>query len=138
MYFIFRKNGGQVLLITTDLSVAQSWQGSFTDFVQDPSTPDGADLSIPKIWDGVHVRNAVALEIANFTVAQSTDDNLQQRTNALNIYLSDPNFRKLMRAFAFVLLGQINTLRTKAALPTLQMSDVQTALQNAINSGNFD
>lgn len=42
--------------------------------VSDPATPDGVDLSVPKIWDGTVVRNATPGEMATFESSRSDDE----------------------------------------------------------------
>jgi hypothetical protein len=138
MIILYRKNGGEVLGASTDVTAYAGVDNTFFGTVTDPPFPQGSDLSIPKIYDTAQVRNATAQEQATFVTAAATDDNLQQRVSALNLANNNPIQRKILMAIVSVLLDEINTLRTTAGLGTRSMNQAKTAIQNKINSGSVD
>lgn len=162
MVFLYRKNGGEVLGVSTDPSAYADADATYYGALTDPAAPNGADLSVPKIYDGSQVRNASAPEQATFVTAAATDANLQQRTAALALAITNPVQRKILIGIVSVLIDELNTLRqwdasfktatngagTFAAFktavaglpatPDRTLAQAKTAIQNVINNGLVD
>lgn len=140
MIFLFRKSSGQVLIASTDNTNFAGSDPTYFGTVIDPPQPDGADLGIPKIWDGTNLRNATALEISNFPTFTATDVNLQNRTAAIVRLQTDVVFRKVLRAIVGQVVVQLNVLRTNPAIGLAAITEAQAenAIVNAINAGTFD
>jgi hypothetical protein len=107
------------------LSVANQ---SFTDrdtnlwgVITDPPTPDGTETRDPsgdlrvlgysKILDAGTARNATQPEIDGFAAAETADENVSDREAARALLRTHPTFRKLMKAYSDVLVGELNALR---------------------------
>jgi hypothetical protein len=138
MVFQYRKRGGQVLAASTD-------PNNFTDDVYfgvltNPPTPNGTDLSVPKIWDGTQVRNATAPEIATFASAAAIDQNLIERDQAVAWFTANPVQRKILRGMMAVMVDEINILRQNptAVLSARTQTQGETAVLNKIASGAVD
>ena len=113
MVFMYRISSGEVMGVSTDPATYAGINTTYYGTRVDPPTPNGADLSVPKIWDGGSVRNATANEIAGFPNFAASDLNLQQRDMAWDKYQgSDGVTRKYLRAAVSVLLDEINLIRT--------------------------
>jgi hypothetical protein len=72
MQFLYRINGGEVSIVSTEAITGHD--PAYFATVTDPLLPDGAGLAPPKIHVSGTVRNATAEEIANFAVAQDADE----------------------------------------------------------------
>lgn len=120
---LYRINGGEVIKIS---ATDQTWSDRNTTYwgvLTDPSLPDGSDVLDPtdqarvlgyaKFADvgGNSVRNAIQAELDNFPVAQEADENLQDKGRAQQIFLTHPQFRKLLTAYSDILKDEINILR---------------------------
>ncbi len=106
--------------------------------ITDPTLPDGKDLAIPKIKDGTTVRNATGPEILTFATAKSTDQTLIDRASAKDTYDLDPVAKKYLKAIVELMLDEINTLRALHSLSDRTLAQAKTAIDNKIDSGNFD
>jgi hypothetical protein len=138
--YLFRINGGQVLGVSIDATAYAGIDTSFFSTISNPPTPNGTDLSIPKIWDGTNLRNATAAEITSFATAATTDANLQARVAAIHRLQTDPIFRKALSAIVDVTVQQLNVLRAAVipALSPITKAQAINAIVNAINSGADD
>jgi hypothetical protein len=157
-YFVYRINGGEVLVGSVD---SQNVSGFFAQ-AQDPNTPDGVDLSVPKIYDGSSVRNATAQEIAYFAVAKDQDDAVLARSNQSGLLILGNKNGIVYKAIAEVMINEINILRRwivsfknqvalsssladlktiisgLSDLPDRTPTQARNAVQSSIKSGNND
>lgn len=141
MVFQYRKSSGEVLGVSADNAAYAGQDATYYASVQDPPQPNGADLSTAKIWDGTNLRNATSGEISGFPASTATDLTLQQRAVAWNrLQGTDAITRKMLQAIVSVLLDEINTLRTNAALglSARTMAQAKTAILNKLGSGTVD
>ncbi len=169
---LYRINGGEVIKIS---ATDQTWSDRNTTYwgvLTDPSLPDGSDVLDPtdqarvlgyaKFADvgGNSVRNAIQAELDNFPVAQAADEDLQDAERATDLFLTHPQFRKLMTAYSDILKDELNIVRgwtlsfkaavatagnlgqlqsEVAALPDLgdrTLSQLKTAIQNRISEND--
>ena len=120
---LYRINGGEVVKISaTDQQFAER-DADYWAVAADPNFPDGTDLrpdggagplrtlGYAKIIDGGDCRNATQPEIDNFAVAQDADESLMDRNRARELLTDHPQWRKLMTAFADIIMDEINILR---------------------------
>lgn len=159
LYFIYRVNGGEVLSVSVD---SQSpLPSSYLGEIQDPKTPNGSDLSSPKIYDGSQVRNATAQEISNFSVAAAQDEAMIARESSAK--LMDLGLNGIIhKSIVQNIVDEINILRgwimdfkaqvaasTNLAnlqsrvasldnLPDRTYTQARNAIKTAINSGTND
>lgn len=139
MIFLYRINGKEVIAASTDLNGFNDANLAFYGIVTDPATPDGVDLSIPKIYLNSVLRNATQTEIDAFAVARATDQNLQERDAAWDrIQGNDRIQRKAFKAFCSVLLDEINTLRAQHSLAPRTLQQGLTAIRNKLDGGTVD
>lgn len=136
--FLYRINGGKVLGISTDPAAYSNIDTSFFATIDNPSVPDGEDLTIAKIWDVTQVRNATSAEIAAFVTAESQDQVSTDRMQAKASINSLPITKKYLQAIVSLLLDEINTLRALHSLTDRTIAQAKTAIDNKIDSGNFD
>jgi hypothetical protein len=133
--FLFRINGGEVQGVSVDPNTYSSVTDPLLDFVVNPSTPDGADLGIPKIFISPStVRDATAPEIANFPVDEAFDLNVTQKQTAEDLIDVQIVFRKSFKALILVLIDEINVLRTLHSLPDRTLSQAVTAIKAKISN----
>lgn len=159
-FFIYRINGGEV-----DRASQHSHNGNLAPFfaeVQDPSTPDGTDLAVKKIFTGGVVRNATAQEITGFVTAKAQDDATQAHSLSEVLFNLNNLNGVALKAIAAVVIDELNTLRQWIAafkvevaaatnlanlqsrvaslpnMPDRTAAQARTAIKNAINSGAND
>lgn len=117
---LYRKSGGEVVKI----SATQTWpdvNSTYWGVLVAPTFTDGTEYRDPnedlrvlgyaKINDAGTVRNATQPEIDNFITAETADDDLMDAQAAEDLFLTHPQFRKLMTAFADVIKDELNILR---------------------------
>ena len=162
MIFLYRINGGEVLGVSVDMGAYAGIDAAFYAAIADPPTPDGIDLSVPKIYDGTNLRNASPSEITNFTSARNTDQVLSDRNGAKAWVNTLPVNKKALQGIASVLLDEfnlhadkinsilsavdaassLNDLKSRVALiadyPQRTMSQVLNAVDSKIDSGAVD
>lgn len=112
--FLYRKNGGQVLGVTTVEVPYPGINGTYFGIVTSPALPDGDNLSPAKIAVGSPVdtvRNATAPEQAAWPAAEAADDNLIARTEAILQFEGKLSDAKSRRVMIDVILDEINALR---------------------------
>lgn len=140
MIFLYRKSGGQVLGATVDVSAYAGIDATYFATVTDPPQSNGADLSVPKIYDLTNLRDATVPEQAAFVTAAASDLNLQQRAAAINRLQTDPVLRKILRAIVGSTLTAINPVRQNptTTFAAISQAQAETAILAAINAGTFD
>lgn len=163
MTYLYRISGGEVLGVSTDPSTYAAVDSAYYGVAVDPTTPDGNDLSVPKIFTAPStVRNATPAEQTAFVSAGSIDANLQQRAAALVLFQTNLTQRKVLQGLVAVLVDENNILRQwimafkaavaastnlanlqtrTAALPDMPdrtLPQARTAVQAKINSGVVD
>jgi hypothetical protein len=138
--YIYRLNGGQVLGQVYGVDSFAELDRAFYQFVTDPPTPDGVDLSVPKIYDGVRIRNATAPEQSAFVTAAAVNATALLRSLAVAMLQNDPLLRKVLSAIVDVMVQQINVLRTQptTTFAAITKQQAKTAIINAINDGSND
>lgn len=166
---LYRKNGGEVVKI----SATQTWpdvDSTYWGVLVAPTFTDGTEYRDPngdlrvlgyaKINDAGTVRDAIQSEIDNFATAETADGDLVDAQAAQDIFLTHPQFRKLMTAYSDILKDELNILRgwtadfktevaaatslgdlktRVAGLPTLAdrtLSQVKTQIQNRISEND--
>ena len=134
-------SSGEVIEIAeTQLkSVPNEFQGVLTD----PPLPDGSDYLSPdihlrvlgyaKINDNGTVRNATQQEIDTFASAEIDDRNQRMANLAINLFENDEKFRRIMIAFASILVNEFNILRAEHGLPDRTLEQLKTAIKNRIS-----
>ena len=140
MVFLYRKTSGQVLGVSIDGTAYSGVDATYFASVQDPPTPNGADLAVAKRWDGTNLRNATNPEVSGFAAFIATDNNLVARAAAINRLQSDVILRKILRAIVGQMVTQLNTLRTQPSTTFAAITEAQAeqAIVDAINAGTFD
>ena len=142
LFVLYRKNGGEVLGASKHADAYTSVDPVYFGMLIDPAFPDGVDIGVRKfaIPIGNTVRNATQIEMDNWPVAEAADDNLAARVKAKLAFTDDPQMRKILRAFASIVLDEINTLRQNPT--TVYSARTMTQLLNAISAkidaGNYD
>jgi hypothetical protein len=132
----------------TDIS---STNNTFGGYVQsgefavliDPPLSDGTEcrqnnadyrvFGYAKINDSGTVRNATQAEIDTFAPAQIDDRNQRDAGRSLNHLKTDPNLRRIITAFAAIMVSEINILRSEHGLPDRTLSQLKTAIENRIS-----
>jgi len=133
--FLYRINGGEVLGVSTTAATYAVIPDPLLAFVDAPSTPDGEDLAIPKIFiTPSTVRNASSPEAINFAVARAFDLNVTHKQEAEDLVDSQVVFRKAFKALALVLIDEINVLRTIHSLPDRTLSQAVTSIKGKISN----
>lgn len=136
MQFLYRKSSGQVLGVSSD----DSYGGLDTPFLTaatDPATPDGIDLSVPKIFvSGTNtVRNATSGEIAGFPAAEAADMATEKKSTA-NTFLDqlEEPIGILVQALALVVLDEVNALRSAAGLPARTVNQLRGSIKAKVQN----
>lgn len=143
---LYRINGKEVIKISSKGQTFADRNGTYWGVLTDPPLPDGTEfknddrelkiLGFAKIWDGTNVRNATQAEIDNFVVAESDDDKLQDKDEAINLFKTHPRFRKMMIAFADIIKDEINILRSQHGLPNRTLVQLKTAIENRMSEND--
>ena len=118
---LYRKSSNEVLAISlTDDPFLDNINEYFAA-IDNATYPDGTDcidssghhrvLGYAKILDGTVIQNATQVEIDTFLPAGVDDHNKQEADRAINYFQQDPKFRRIMIAFADIMVSQINKLR---------------------------
>ena len=138
MDVIYRISSGEVEFIGT-LGPGAGWYDPvFQDVLVDPPVPDGIIctlrvLGYAKINDNGTVRNATQIEIDGFAGFALDDKNQEEANKAAEYFQNDPKFRRVMIAFAAILVDEINILRAEHGLSDRTLSQLKTAIQNRIS-----
>lgn len=111
--------------------------------ISNASYPDGTQcmdskfdlriLGIAKILDGTVVRNATQVEIDSFGLAATEDGLIEEAAAAIRYFDNDPKFRRIMIAFAAILISEINILRSQHGLADRTLGQLKTAIRNRIS-----
>lgn len=136
---VYRVSSNEVLKIG---SISETFE-QFLAVKTGASFPNGTDTKDPngdhrvfgysKIVDGDVIRNATQIELDTFRPAAIDDRNQFQTTQAVNYFKNDPNFRRIMIAFAAILVNEINILRAEHALSDRTLEQLKTAIENRIS-----
>jgi len=121
-YVYYRLSSGEVEDIESEPLVKNSL--IFGEAV-DPSFPDGMNFNSPdgdadvlgyaKIYDNGVVRNATQGEIDGFAAARLDDKNKIQAEEAKLIFQNDPQLRRILKAFADIVLAAFSSSLTDFA-----------------------
>ena len=142
---LYRISSGEVASISvvdrTNFNVDLSYYGVLVD----PPLPDGIQwfdpapdyqrrvLGYAKINDNGTVRNATQIEIDGFAGFALDDKNQEEANKAAEYFQNDPQFRRVMIAFAAILVDEINILRAEHGLSDRTLSQLKTAITNRIS-----
>jgi len=141
---LYRISSGEV----TEISSADDTFDGFVNtpywgILIDPPLSDGMDvrdsnhsyevLGYAKINDNGTVRNATQQEIDTFATFRLDDYNKRDAAEAINYFKSDPKLRRIMIAFAAILIDEINILRSQHGLPDRTLVQLKTAIENRIS-----
>ena len=142
---LYRISSGEVMEISTSNKTESDFGMSSTYFgvLTDPPFTDGTQWLGPnyesrlfgyaKINDNSTIRNATQEEIDGFLLAAVGDRNQQQADRAKVYFQNDPEFRRIMNAFADILVSEINILRAEHGLADRTLSQLKTAIINRIS-----
>ena len=86
-----------------------------------------------KINDGGTVRNATQQEIDTFSELEHDDDNKAKSVSAVSYFKNHPEFRRIMTAFAAILVDEFNILRAEHGLADRTLAQFKTAIENRIS-----
>lgn len=137
-YYLYRKNGGQVLGCSVDPAAYLNANTDYLGVLINPPTPNGPELVPTKIHDDGAVRNATPAEIANFEVAEAQDANLQQREQAGALFEDSPMWRKFFKNFLELLIEEFNTLRGLHSLAPRTLQQAIDVIKGKIDTGTND
>jgi hypothetical protein len=142
---LYRISSNEVVDISvihkTDFSVDLSYYGVLVD----PPLTDGAQwlspapdyqngvLGYAKINDNGVIRNATQAEIDTFQPAELDDRNQNEADQAIDYFQNHKQFRRIMTAFAAILVDEINILRSQHGLPVRTLQQLKTAIENRIS-----
>jgi len=139
-YVYYRLSSGEVEEISTSSKIKNAL--IFGEVIN-PTMPDGTAVNSPsgdpdvlgyaKIYGGGVVRNATQGEINTFSAARIDDRNIIQADEALKHLQNDPKLRRIMIAFAAILVNEINTLRQQHGLADRTLQQLKTAIENRID-----
>jgi len=138
---LYRISSGEVYLIGEDEPFIEQG-GVFFQTTPVATYPDGKVckprriLGTAKILDGTVVRNATQAEIDTFAQLASDDNRSVEAMGALEYFKNDPKFRRVITAFASILVDEINILRNAHGLPERTLSQLKTAIENRINKND--
>ncbi len=131
MYYLYRKNGGEVLGVSTeDVWTDSTYIGVFST---------GAVLPLdPPLWcDGAEVREATAPEIADFAANEAEDTVAEKQALAKDVVDGTAAYKqeisRVLRALVELILEEINALRSNASLPTYSKAQLVAALKSKID-----
>ncbi len=139
--YLYRINGGRVKSVSSNGAVAfVDIDPSFEATIDDPSTPDGANLTPVKIFVSPStIRNATDTEVTAFNTADTVDENLQARNNAKNSLEGNALVtRKVLRSLIDILVSEINALRALHGMSNRTTQQAITAIKNKIDDGEYD
>ena len=144
---LYRLSSGECLKVSVK---GQSFEGRNTNYwgmATDPILPNGNDVRDPtgefkilgyaKIFESPNtIRNATQAEIDTFANLEEADENKQDMEGAREFLQSHPRFRKLMVAFADVIIGEINILRAQHSLSDRTLLQFKNAIINRISEND--
>ena len=137
---VYRLSSGEVLTVNES---PIGYPPNYFGFVTDTIAPDGLEiydsennrriLGYAKIYSGGVFRNATQEEIDTFLPAAIDDKNQKEANRAIEYFQNDPRFRRVMIAFASIIVDEINILRSEHGLPDRTLEQLKTAIQNRIS-----
>ena len=135
-WFLYRKSSGESKHVST--SPFDLYDSNYFEQVEDTELIDGKDTSIPKIYDGVRIRNATPGEIAGF--AANEDADLLDKIRKQEIDFLQDNSRRNIAIKALIknIVAQFNVLRAAHGLPAITKEQVINALTSDIQDGFAD
>lgn len=118
---LYRITSGEILILSTS---AITPPDSYTANYAPASTPDGTDLSSPKIKDGTAMRNATGGEIAGFGAYTTTDAKLAAKAAQKTWFDSgNASYELRFRGLMLVVRDEINTIRADADIGLSAISE---------------
>lgn len=132
--FLYRINGGEVRGVSVSPTAYSNLTDPFLTIAVDPPTPDGENLSIPKIWDLTSVRNATAGEITAFDVATAEDQATSDKLDAQDLIDTQIVFRKAFKALVLTLIDELNILKTIHSLPNRTLAQAISTIKDKISN----
>ena len=140
---LYRISSGEVVSISATDKTFPTANLTYFGKLTNPPLTDGTDwldpsynrcvLGYAKINDGGTIRNATQVEIDTFDPLKLDDRNKQEVDNAKAYFQNDPEMRRILTAFADVLVSEINILRSEHGLADRTLSQVKTAIINRIS-----
>ena len=140
---LYRISSNEVLKISEADDLFTEFKSSFKEVAENITCPDGTDVISPsgerrilgyvKILDGTVVRNATQEEINTFAASETDDDNIRQASEATSYFQQDPKLRRILTAFADIIVSEINILRSEHGLANRTLSQLKTAIINRID-----
>jgi len=141
MDVFYRKSSGEVdfIGIISTGAPGRPYDPGYFDELSDPPFTDGTQykpkrvLGSAKINDSGTIRNATQNEIDTFAGLELDDKNQRQADTAVEYFQNDPQFRRIMTAFASILVDEFNILRSEHGLADRTLSQLKTAIVNRIS-----
>ena len=140
---LYRISSNEVIAISAQGELFDIYSSAYYGVLSDPPFTDGTEYRDPsgnknvfgyaKINDNGTIRNATQNEIDTFAGFEQDDNNQIQATKASNYFQSDPKFRRIMTAFADILVDEFNILRAEHGLNDRTLSQLKTAIINRIS-----
>jgi hypothetical protein len=140
---LYRISSNEVIEISITNNQFHDDLDSFKAVLTDPISPDGIKTQDPngdyrilgyaKFNDSGAVRNATQEEIDTFAPAQLDDLNIREMDNAKTYFQDHPQFRRVMTAFASIMVDEFNILRAEHGLNDRTLSQLKTAVLNRID-----
>jgi hypothetical protein len=139
---LYRISSGEVIGISATDSQFEMYGIEF-GVLTNPTISDGTDFRDPnndyrvlgysKINDNGTIRNASQQEIDTFRPSQINDNNIKEALMAVQQFNTDPNLRRILTAFAAILVEEINILRNQHGLSDRTLQQLKTAIENRID-----
>ena len=140
---LYRKSSNECTQISLTNSLFNNYSSAYFGVLTDPPFPDGTDtqdsngdycvLGYSKINDNGTVRNATQNEIDTFEGFEQDDNNQIEASKVVEYFQNDPRFRRIMIAFAAILVDEFNILRTEHGLADRTLLQLKTAIINRIS-----
>jgi hypothetical protein len=140
---LYRLSSSEVTKISLINSQFNEDLDSFKAVLTDPALPDGIEFQDPsgsfrvlgyaKINDSGTARNATQNEIDTFAALEADDRNQVEENRAKAYFQNHPQFRRVMTAFASILVDEFNILRAEHGLSDRTLSQLKTAILNRID-----
>ena len=134
---LYRISSGEVIAISTEDNPYTGNPDIFA-VISNATYPDGTTFSkrvlgAAKILDGTVIRNATQSEIDAFQAAAIDDRNIKDAAEAIEYLQTDAKIRRILTAFADIIVSEINILRSEHGLPDRTLSQLKTAIENRIS-----
>jgi hypothetical protein len=140
---LYRISSNEVIEISLADNQFHEELDNFKAVITDPTLSDGSEFRDPngdyrvlgyaKFNDSGTVRNATQEEIDTFAASQADDRNQRDATRAKEYFQDHPQFRRIMTAFASILVDEFNILRAEHSLNDRTLSQLKTAILNRID-----